>query len=203
MVGSHSAPCLSTAWCLLITVNPSHWFISLWLDTGSQIILGMGSASERRHYNVTSSLIGRVHAHNNPWGYLYLQWHYFSFGFCTNLDWSMLWGAPAEGSKLFTLHWRHNECEDVSNHQCLDCLLSRLIRRRSKKTSKLRVTCLCEGISPVTGEFPAKKASKAENVSIWLRHHVMAPYWWTEQQDTETVTSPLYWLIATKLVPNS
>ena len=28
-----------------------------------------------------------------------------------------------------------------------------------------------EGNSPVTGEFPAQGASKAENVSIWWRHH--------------------------------
>ena len=38
--------------------------------------------------------------------------------------------------------------------------------RKHKKTSKLRVTGLCEGISPVTGEFPAQMASNAENVSI-------------------------------------
>ena len=31
------------------------------------------------------------------------------------------------------------------------------------KTSKLRVTGLCEGNSPVTGEFPAQRASNAEN----------------------------------------
>ena len=43
--------------------------------------------------------------------------------------------------------------------------------RRSKKTSKLRVTGLCAGNSPVTGEFPAQRASNAENVSIWWRHH--------------------------------
>ena len=42
----------------------------------------------------------------------------------------------------------------------------------SKKTSKLRVTGLCVGNSPVTGEFPAQMASNAENVSIWWRHHV-------------------------------
>ena len=40
-----------------------------------------------------------------------------------------------------------------------------------KKTSKLRVTGLCEGNSPVTGELPAQGASNAENVSIWWRHH--------------------------------
>ena len=45
-------------------------------------------------------------------------------------------------------------------------------RRRSKKTSKLRVTGLCEGNSTVTGEFPSQRASNAENVSIWWRHHV-------------------------------
>ena len=42
--------------------------------------------------------------------------------------------------------------------------INRLLRRRSKKTSKLRVIGLCEGNSPVTGEFPAQMASNAENV---------------------------------------
>ena len=40
-------------------------------------------------------------------------------------------------------------------------------RCRSKKTSKLRVTGLCEGNSPMTGEFSAQRASNAENVSMW------------------------------------
>ena len=46
---------------------------------------------------------------------------------------------------------------------------------RSKKTSKLRATGLCAGNSPLTGEFPARKASNAENASIWLRHHGLWP----------------------------
>ena len=70
-----------------------------------------------------------------------------------------------------TLRWRHNGCDSVSNHQPHDCLLNRLFRRRSKKTSKLRVTGLCVGNSPGTGEFLAQMASYAENVSIWWRHH--------------------------------
>ena len=49
--------------------------------------------------------------------------------------------------------------------------LNRLFRRISKKTSKLRVTGLCAGKSPVTGEFPAQMANNAENVSIWWRHY--------------------------------
>ena len=36
---------------------------------------------------------------------------------------------------------------------------------------KLRVTGICEGNSPVTGEFPTQSTSNAENVSIWWRHH--------------------------------
>ena len=69
-----------------------------------------------------------------------------------------------------TLHWRHNGRDGVSNHQPRDCLLNRLTRCRSKKTSKLCVTGLCAGNSPVTGEFPAQRASNAENVSLWWRH---------------------------------
>ena len=45
----------------------------------------------------------------------------------------------------------------VSNHQPDDCLLNRLFRCRSKETSKLRVTGLCVGNSPVIGEFPHKR----------------------------------------------
>ena len=62
------------------------------------------------------------------------------------------------------LQWRHNERHGVSNHQRHDCLTNRLFRRISKKTSKIRVTGLCEGNSPVTGEFPAQSSSNTENV---------------------------------------
>ena len=69
------------------------------------------------------------------------------------------------------LRWRHNGRIGVSNRQYHDCLLNRLFRRRSKKTSKLRVTGLCVGNSPGTGEFPAQMASNAEIFSIPWRHH--------------------------------
>ena len=58
-----------------------------------------------------------------------------------------------------SLRWRHNGRDSVSNNQPHDCLLNRLFKHRSKKTSK----------------FPAQMASYAENVSIWWRHHV--PIW--------------------------
>ena len=74
---------------------------------------------------------------------------------------------------VMPLRRRHNGRDGVSDHQPRDCLLNNLFGRRSKKTSKLRVTGLCAGNSPGTGEFPAQMASNAENVSIWWRPHAM------------------------------
>ena len=73
-----------------------------------------------------------------------------------------------------TLRWRHNGRDSVSNRQPHHCLLNRLFRRRSKKTSKLHVTGLCVGNSPGNNEFPAQVASNTENSSIWWRHHELA-----------------------------
>ena len=84
----------------------------------------------------------------------------------------MQYRAVGSSRWFHALQWRHNGRDGVSNHQPLDCLLNCLFRHRYKKTSKLRVTGLCAGNSPVTGEFPAQKASNAENVSIWWCHHV-------------------------------
>ena len=72
---------------------------------------------------------------------------------------------------LSTLQWRHNGCDSISNHQPHHCLLNRLFRGRSKKTSKLRVTGLCAGNSLETGEFTAQMASNVEKVSIWWHHY--------------------------------
>ena len=84
-------------------------------------------------------------------------------------SWKRIWNA--------TLLWRHNGHDCVPNHQPHHCLLNCLFGRRSKKTSKLRVTGLCVGNSPGIGEFPAQMASNAENVSIWWRHHASSKVW--------------------------
>ena len=52
------------------------------------------------------------------------------------------------------------------------------VQAQIKETPKLRVNGLCEGNSPVTGEFPAQMASNAENVSIWWRHYMMHAIFW-------------------------
>ena len=99
---------------------------------------------------------------------------------CTNVDQDHTRIIPSlvvNGITCHTLQGCHNGHGGISNHQPHDCLLNCLFRCRSKKTSKLQVTGLCAGNSPVTGEFPAQKASKAqkasnaENVSIWWCHH--------------------------------
>ena len=82
-----------------------------------------------------------------------------------------------------SLQWRHNGRDCVSNHQPHDRLLNRLFRRRSKKTSKLRVSGLCAGNSPGTGEFPAQMASNAENVSISWRQHVFPNFIYVSHKD--------------------
>ena len=68
--------------CFTVT-RQSHWGL-LWLPYSvsevteyiwvkSGIILGMGSANERRRYNVTSSLIGWAHTQNDPQNRLLLN----------------------------------------------------------------------------------------------------------------------------------
>ena len=96
-----------------------------------------------------------------------------------------LWGPIITHSGFpKSLQWRHNERDGGSNHRLLDCLINRLISRRSKKASKLRVGGLCEGIPPVTSRFPSQRASNAENVSIWWRHHD-SPHGYSWKQDMD------------------
>ena len=77
------------------------------------------------------------------------------------------------------VQWCHNGRDVASNHQPHHCILNRLFRRGSKKTSKLRVTGLCARNSPVIGEFPAQRASNAEmfsfdDVIMELKSHTIA-----------------------------
>ena len=83
--------------------------------------------------------------------------------------WQITWSSRGP------LQWRHNESFGVSNHQPHDCLLSRLFKAQIKEKSKLRVTGFCAGNSQVIDEFPTQRASNAENVSIWWRHHGHRP----------------------------
>ena len=93
--------------------------------------------------------------------------HYWPFG-----------SGISRGQRIFSTEiqskssgWCHNERDGISNHQPHDCLLKRLCRRKWKKTLKLRITGLCVGNSPVSGEFPTQRVSNAEYVSNCWCHH--------------------------------
>ena len=71
--------------------------------------------------------------------------HYFMYGITYwNVQvrlWKLPLGVGIAGG--FSLRWRHNGQDGVSNQQPHDCLLNRLFRRISKKISNLCVTGLC------------------------------------------------------------
>ena len=69
---------------------------------------------------------------------------------------TMCMGLISWYALILPLLWRHNDHDGVWNHQPHGCLLNRLFRRRSKKTSKLRVTGLCAGNSPGPVNSPHK-----------------------------------------------
>ena len=54
----------------------------------------------------------------------------------------------------------------ASQTTSLTMVYSTVYSGRSKKISRIRVTGLCVGNSPVIDEFPALMASNAENVSF-------------------------------------
>ena len=96
--------------------------------------------------------------------HLYIIWY----------TWYVLYSHwPYHEHEFYSLQWCHNECDGISIHQRLDVFLNRLLK--SKKTSKLCITGLCEGNSSGTSEFPSQRASNIENVSIWWCHH---DWWW-------------------------
>ena len=107
------------------------------------------------------------------------MWYYVSCKINYNFD-SDIMHYPC-GTK--SLQWCHNGSDGVSNHQSHHCLINRSFRHSSKLISKLRVTGLCAGNSPVSGKFPAQMTNSVENVSIWWRHHALnisltaAPLW--------------------------
>ena len=100
---------------------------------------------------------------------------------------TLIWRLWYYVETRLSLQWRHNGCDGVSNHQRLDCLLNLLFRRRSKKTSKLRVTGLCEGNSPVTGEFPTQKARNAEKGFHWMTSSCICPFQYPAQARVEVL----------------
>ena len=148
---------------MLVKGAPVHKFVAV---SPGHITLGMG-ASQLAHGEITNMAGWRASdVYIDPDGCsLHKRW---------SISLSSVKSRCSTGNYK-SLQLRHIGRDGVSNPQLHHCLLRcyRLFRCRSKKRSKLRVTGLCVGNSPVTGEFPAHRVSNAENVSIWWRHHVM------------------------------
>ena len=66
------------------------------------------------------------------------------------------------------LQWRHSGRDGVSNNQPNDCLLNRLFSADQRKHQSSASLVFW---GELTGEFPAQRASTAENISIWWRQH--------------------------------
>ena len=86
-----------------------------------------------------------------------------------SVDYNIMWftiryAKGKTGEMNYSLQWRDNERNSVSNHQTRHCLLNRLFKASRHWP--------LWGESPLTGEFPAQMASNAENVTISWRHHV-------------------------------
>ena len=88
-------------------------------------------------------------------------WVFFSRPQCVNI--SKSWYSVGHDNAS---QWRHNERDGVSDHRRLHCLFICWFRRRSKKTSRVRVTGLCAGNSPVAGKC----------------FHLMTSSWHTQEQ---------------------
>ena len=103
------------------------------------------------------------------WGWWFEKLSCSLWRHCNGLTYKNICSIATEWQDQFAsvLQWRHYESNGVSNHRRLHCLLNHLLRHRSKKTSKSRVTGLCEGSPLVTGVFPSQRVSNAKNVSIW------------------------------------
>ena len=106
--------------------------------------------------------------------------------------------SPCHSLPRYLLQWRHNGRGNVSNHHGLYYLLNCLFRRKSKKTSKVRITGRCVGSSPANSwhkrsvsrnMFPFNDVilltvqdkrvivSHVENISTTSATRVMRKYW--------------------------
>ena len=99
-----------------------------------------------------------VHWHSRNWDYgvsfVFFRWFTVLCRILTALQ--IIVFTCSFIQRLLSTHlpllWRHDGRDGVSNHQPHDCLLIHSFRRRSKETSKLRVTGFCVGNSPVTDQ---------------------------------------------------
>ena len=95
-----------------------------------------------------------------------------------NFAWSINWSKEVCWSDRSEPEWIVVHYGDViigaiaSQITSLTIVYSAVYSDADHRKIKLRVTGLCTGNSPGTGEFPVQMANNAESVSIWWRQHV-------------------------------
>ena len=102
------------------------------------------------------------------------------------------------GEDSLALRWRHNEWDGVSNHQPHDCLVNCLSGRRSKKTSKPRVTGLCAGISPGPVDSPHKWPVTRKLFpfdDVIMVYDSLITVWWLADDDNDSCCDIYDWLM--------
>ena len=99
-----------------------------------------------------------------------------------NLQWISAycdWRGNLERHKVW-FHYNDVIMNTISSQITSPAIVYQTVRSgpdQRKHQSSIRVTGLCAGNSPGTGEFPIQMASNAANVSIWWRHHAMITSW--------------------------
>ena len=91
--------------------------------------------------------------------------------------------ASDENFSSISLHWRHNERHGVSNHRHIDCLRNRFVQAHTQGNINTPRHWHLWGKSTDDRWIPITRASVAENVFIWWRHH--------DDISVSALTSPL------------
>ena len=112
--------------------------LSAWLATLLQCLIFVVWSLDRPHFGICS-LIVRI---KSMYYKEYVKKLVIMDGWIIKIKYRRLYN---ESYSIVALLWRYNERDVVTNHRRLDRLLNRLFVQRSQKTSKLRVTGLCEG----------------------------------------------------------
>ena len=137
--------------CFLWDTGNFHWRTNAVLRQSPTVLMFVditGAPKLLRTY-VETWIYSGWRAVQNIFVYPYYQKIYIYTRLILNLGISQ--SSYLEFVLFFTLQWRHNERDGVSNHQRLNCLLNRLFQCRLQKISKFCVTGLCERNPPVTG----------------------------------------------------
>ena len=88
-------------------------------------------------------------------------------------------------TKWIYIRMTSQENHVVSNHRSFDCLTAADLHQRN---IKVRILVLCEGNSPVTGEFPAQRSSIAEK-----SFHLMTSSWDVDEIRVPPAVLSQYW----------